>query len=233
MVKTECVRGLVFATRAEVNLALLEYIDGFYHSRRIQKRIDYLSPIEFEENHYADEATTEPVPSRRSDVCAGHERMRATRRTNPRHQPLRGCAATSRAVRGASAYRGPRSERELEGSGVSRGHRGVGSHHQHQRVREVGVDAHRCWISPVWREASRPVLQKTYIQHPNRTSEKLRHSLGIPLERDWFFRWAMPCSTRIRREECALRCRSYISSYQSGAFFLNLGRGGVTTRPPV
>ncbi|MFJ2723086.1 IS3 family transposase [Streptomyces sp. NPDC087437] len=99
-----------------MNLALLEYIDGFYNSRRIQKRIGYLSPIEFEENHYADEATTEPVPSRRADVCAGHERMRATRRTNPRHQPLRGCAATSRAVRGASAYRGPRSERELEGS---------------------------------------------------------------------------------------------------------------------
>lgn len=34
-------------------------------------------------------------------------------------------------------------------------------------------------------------------------------------------------------EECALRCRSYISSYQSGAFFLNLRCGGVTTLPPV
>ncbi|MFJ2737901.1 IS3 family transposase [Streptomyces sp. NPDC087317] len=160
-----------------MNLALLEYIDGFYNSRRIQKRIDYLSPIEFEENHYADEATTEPVPSRRADVCAGHERMRATRRTNPRHQPLRGCAATSRTVRGASAYRGPRSERELEGSGVSRGHRGVGSHHQHQRVREVGVDARRCWISPVWREASRPVLQNGI--HPAPESN-IRETAGFP-----------------------------------------------------
>ncbi|MFD0505512.1 IS3 family transposase [Streptomyces chiangmaiensis] len=61
MVKTECVHGLVFAVRAETNLPLFEYIDGFYDPRRIQKRIGYLSPIEFEEKHYADQATTEPV----------------------------------------------------------------------------------------------------------------------------------------------------------------------------
>lgn len=57
--KTECIRGRVFATRAEANLALFEYIDGFYNSRRIQKRLGYLSPIEFEEKHYADQATAE------------------------------------------------------------------------------------------------------------------------------------------------------------------------------
>jgi hypothetical protein len=34
-------------------------IDGFYNSRRIQKRLGYLSPIEFEEKHYADQATAE------------------------------------------------------------------------------------------------------------------------------------------------------------------------------
>lgn len=39
---------------------------------------------------------------------------------------------------------------------------------------------------------------------------------------------AMPCSTRIQCAECALRGHSYISSYQSGAFFLNLQGGGVT-----
>lgn len=61
LVKTECVRGRVFATRAEANLALFEYIDGFYNSRRIQKRLGYLSPIEFEEQHYANQATAEPV----------------------------------------------------------------------------------------------------------------------------------------------------------------------------
>ncbi|MGP4009303.1 IS3 family transposase [Streptomyces sp. 4N124] len=45
--------------RAEANLALFEYIDGFYNSRRVQKRLGYLSPIEFEEKHYADPATAE------------------------------------------------------------------------------------------------------------------------------------------------------------------------------
>ncbi|WP_433543665.1 IS3 family transposase (plasmid) [Streptomyces sp. CA-294286] len=59
LIKTECVRGRVFATRAEANLALFEYIDGFYNSRRIQKRLGYLSPIEFEEQYYADRATAE------------------------------------------------------------------------------------------------------------------------------------------------------------------------------
>jgi putative transposase len=61
VIKTECIRGRVFATRAEANLALFEYIDGFYNSRRIQKRLGYLSPIEFEEKHYAGQATAEPV----------------------------------------------------------------------------------------------------------------------------------------------------------------------------
>ncbi|GAB2455738.1 IS3 family transposase [Streptomyces incanus] len=61
LVKTECLRGRVFATRAEVNLALFEYLDGFYTPRRIQKRLGYLSPIEFEEKHYAGQATAEPV----------------------------------------------------------------------------------------------------------------------------------------------------------------------------
>jgi putative transposase len=61
LVKTECIRGRVFATRAEANLALFEYFDGFYNPRRIQKRLGYLSPIEFEEKHYAGQAAAEPV----------------------------------------------------------------------------------------------------------------------------------------------------------------------------
>jgi len=61
LIKTECVRGRVFATRAEANLALFEYIDGFYNTRRIQKRLGYLSPIEFEEKHYANQVAAEQV----------------------------------------------------------------------------------------------------------------------------------------------------------------------------
>ncbi|MFC9620073.1 transposase [Streptomyces sp. NPDC056930] len=59
LIKTECVRGRVFATRAEANLALFEYIDGFYNSRRIQERLGYLSPIEFEEKNYTEQVTAE------------------------------------------------------------------------------------------------------------------------------------------------------------------------------
>ncbi|MFD9286477.1 hypothetical protein ACFWD7_56955 [Streptomyces mirabilis] len=36
-------------------------IDGFYNSRRIQERLGFLSPIEFEEKHYAEQATAEPT----------------------------------------------------------------------------------------------------------------------------------------------------------------------------
>ncbi|MEH0516709.1 IS3 family transposase [Streptomyces sp. B21-079] len=61
LIKTECIRGRVFATRADANLALFEYIDGFYNPRRIQKWLGHLSPIEFEEKHYADQAAAEPV----------------------------------------------------------------------------------------------------------------------------------------------------------------------------
>ena len=44
LIKTECIRGRTFDTRAEANLALFEYIDGFYDPRRIQKRLGYSAP---------------------------------------------------------------------------------------------------------------------------------------------------------------------------------------------
>ncbi|MFE2719553.1 IS3 family transposase [Streptomyces mirabilis] len=61
LIKTEGLRGRTFTTRAEANLVLFEYIDGFYNSRRIQERLGFLSPIEFEEKHYAEQATAEPT----------------------------------------------------------------------------------------------------------------------------------------------------------------------------
>ncbi|MFC5673879.1 IS3 family transposase [Streptomyces incanus] len=59
LIKTEGLGGRTFATRAEANLALFEYIDGFYNSRRIQEKLGWLSPIEFEEKCYADQVTAE------------------------------------------------------------------------------------------------------------------------------------------------------------------------------
>ncbi|WP_158786604.1 IS3 family transposase, partial [Streptomyces sp. NRRL F-5065] len=35
----------------------------FYNSRRIQKRLGYLSPVEFEEKHYAEQAASERARS--------------------------------------------------------------------------------------------------------------------------------------------------------------------------
>ncbi|MFJ6053694.1 IS3 family transposase [Streptomyces sp. NPDC092307] len=61
LIKTGCVRSLVYATRAGANLALFRYLDGFHNPHRIQKRLGYLSPTEFEEKRYADQATTEAV----------------------------------------------------------------------------------------------------------------------------------------------------------------------------
>jgi putative transposase len=59
LIKTEGLRGRTFTTRAKANLALFEYIDGFYNSRRIQEKLGWLSPIEFEEKYYAEQATAE------------------------------------------------------------------------------------------------------------------------------------------------------------------------------
>ncbi|MEW1660798.1 IS3 family transposase [Streptomyces sp. NPDC093707] len=47
--------------RPPASLALFDYIDGFYDSRRIQERLGWLSPIEFEENRYTKQATAEPT----------------------------------------------------------------------------------------------------------------------------------------------------------------------------
>ncbi|WP_307846222.1 IS3 family transposase [Actinospica durhamensis] len=55
--KTECVRRREFATRAEANQALFEYLDGFYNPRRIQRNLGYRSPDEFEAAHDAGELT--------------------------------------------------------------------------------------------------------------------------------------------------------------------------------
>ncbi|WP_331747158.1 IS3 family transposase (plasmid) [Streptomyces sp. NBC_00853] len=59
LIKSEAIRGRIFTTRADANQALFEYIDGFYNTTRIQKRLGYLSPIEYEEKHYANQAATE------------------------------------------------------------------------------------------------------------------------------------------------------------------------------
>lgn len=64
VLKTECVRRTAFATRTDADLALFAYIDGWYNTRRIQKRLGWLSPDEYEAKYHADQATAEPVVSK-------------------------------------------------------------------------------------------------------------------------------------------------------------------------
>ncbi|MFJ7909868.1 transposase [Kitasatospora sp. NPDC096204] len=59
--KTECVRRTTFATRTGADLALFAYIDGWYNTRHIQKRLGWLSPDEYEAKCYTDQATAESV----------------------------------------------------------------------------------------------------------------------------------------------------------------------------
>jgi putative transposase len=60
VLKTECVRRTTLPTRADADLALFNYIDGFYNTRRIQKNLGYLSPDEYEAAHQARPAHGQP-----------------------------------------------------------------------------------------------------------------------------------------------------------------------------
>ncbi|WP_198142457.1 IS3 family transposase [Syntrophaceticus schinkii] len=45
--KKEAVHWRHFKTREEARQGIFAYIEGFYNTRRIQKRLDYLSPIQW------------------------------------------------------------------------------------------------------------------------------------------------------------------------------------------
>jgi len=50
--KKESVHWTHFKTRTEARQAIFAYIDGFYNTRRVQKRLGYLSPMEWLNNWY-------------------------------------------------------------------------------------------------------------------------------------------------------------------------------------
>jgi transposase InsO family protein len=50
--KTELVYRTSFRTREEAELALFRYIDGWYNPHRIQRRLGWRSPVEFEADYY-------------------------------------------------------------------------------------------------------------------------------------------------------------------------------------
>jgi len=53
ILKKEAVHWRHFQTREEARQAIFAYIEGFYNTRRVQKRLGYLSPIEWL-NHYTE-----------------------------------------------------------------------------------------------------------------------------------------------------------------------------------
>lgn len=83
--KTECVRRHQFATRAEANQAIFEYLDGFYNPKRIQKNLGWRSPDEFEAAYTAGSLTETDLERLAED--AARRRARRAERSNGPTQP--------------------------------------------------------------------------------------------------------------------------------------------------
>jgi putative transposase len=82
--KTECARRHEFATHAEANQALFEYIDGFYNPRRIQRNLGWRSPDEFEAAHAQGALTDTDLQRIAADAARRRARRAATTPSPPR-----------------------------------------------------------------------------------------------------------------------------------------------------
>ena len=60
-IKTERLRRRELATRADAERELFDYIDGFYNTRRIQKKLGWRSPEEYEAGYWAGEDLAIPA----------------------------------------------------------------------------------------------------------------------------------------------------------------------------
>ncbi len=54
--KKELVHGRRFSSRAEARLAIIDYIETWYNSRRLHSSLGYLSPLEFEKKQSPSQA---------------------------------------------------------------------------------------------------------------------------------------------------------------------------------
>ncbi len=61
--KNERVHGTRYATRAEAEADLFQYIEVFYNRSRRHSTLGYLSPYDFERRHYQQQAETSVIPS--------------------------------------------------------------------------------------------------------------------------------------------------------------------------
>ncbi|WUI64844.1 IS3 family transposase [Actinomycetospora sp. NBC_00405] len=62
--KTELVYRRICRTREEAENALFAYVDGWYNRERIQARLGWRSPDEYEHTWHTSRAHPEPVPAR-------------------------------------------------------------------------------------------------------------------------------------------------------------------------
>jgi putative transposase len=69
--KIELIDRRRWQTRAEVDIALLSYIEGWYNSRRLQRALGWRSPLEYEAHHYAGHDLTTPATAQHAPVLAG------------------------------------------------------------------------------------------------------------------------------------------------------------------
>jgi putative transposase len=101
-IKTECVRRQHFNTRAEAEMALFQYIDGFYNTTRIQKGLGWRSPDEFEAAHHTGELTDQDY----TRLAEAATRRRARRERHRKDKPTPATPATTPPAI-ADTHRGP------------------------------------------------------------------------------------------------------------------------------
>jgi transposase InsO family protein len=58
-------------TRAELEVAVLSYLEGWYNPRRLQKALGWRSPLEFEAHHLAGHDLTVPATAKSAPVLTG------------------------------------------------------------------------------------------------------------------------------------------------------------------
>ena len=69
--KIELIDRRRWATRGEVEIALMSYIEGWYNPRRLQEALGWRSPLEYEAAHHAGHDLSVPATGQPAPVLAG------------------------------------------------------------------------------------------------------------------------------------------------------------------
>jgi len=75
-IKIELIDRRRWRDRAEVDTALLRYLEGWYNPRRLQRALGWRSPLEYEAHHHAGHDLTVPATSQRAPVLIGVKEQR-------------------------------------------------------------------------------------------------------------------------------------------------------------